>query len=87
MPAQPPSPAARRPDSAAVTRRQLRGLRTGVSLTALLGGLALFVFLTTQLGLPGLLAGIFGFIFALLGRFAMVSLLRDWLLRVSRGRR
>lgn len=59
-------------------QRQLRGMRTGITLTALLGGLALYIYLS-HLGMPGVLAGMLGFIFALLGRFTMVSLLRDWL--------
>ena len=88
MPAQQtPSGASQpQPDAARALQRQLRGLRTGITLTALLGGLALYIFLS-QLGLPGVLAAILGFIFALLGRIAMVSLLRDWLLHASRSRK
>lgn len=78
-------PAQRVPPNADL-RRQLRGLRTGITLTALLGGLALSIFLSS-LGWPGLLAGIVGLVFALLGRVAMVALVRDWLLHASRGRK
>ncbi|HLJ82312.1 MAG TPA: hypothetical protein VKT52_12545 [Ktedonobacterales bacterium] len=89
MPAQrAPSEASQpsQPGAARTLQRQLRGLRTGITLTALLGGLALYIFLS-QLGLPGVLAAILGFVFALLGRIAMVSLLRDWLLHASRSRK
>lgn len=86
MPARQPSASASQPNGSPSFQRQLRGMRVGITLTALLGGLALYLFLSS-LGLPGLVAGILGFIFALLGRFAMVALLRDWLLRAARSRK
>lgn len=61
-------------------RRQVRALRTGVTFTALLGGVACYIFLT-QFGVPSLLAGIIGLVFALLGRVAIASLAVDFVLR------
>lgn len=86
MPARQTPASASQPNGRASLQRQLRGMRVGITLTALLGGLALYLFLGS-LGLPGVVAGIIGFVFALLGRVAMVSLLRDWLLRASRSRK
>jgi hypothetical protein len=86
MPARRTPSRASQPAGTPALQRQLRGLRTGITLTALLGGLALYIFLG-HLGLPGLLAGILGLVFALLGRVAMVSLLRDWLLHTSRDQK
>lgn len=60
--------------------RQVRALRTGVTITALLGGLACYIFLT-QWGVAPILAGIIGLIFALLGRVAIASLVVDFVLR------
>lgn len=61
-------------------RRQVRALRTGVTFTALLGGVACYLFLT-QFGVPSLLAGIIGLVFAILGRIAIASLAVDFVLR------
>lgn len=61
-------------------RRQVRALRTGVTITALLGGLACYIFLT-QWGVAPILAGVIGLVFALLGRVAIASLLVDFVLR------
>ena len=86
MPASQTPAGASPPNGRSSLQRQLRGMRVGITLTALLGGLALYVFLSS-LGLPGIVAGILGFVFALLGRVAMVSLLRDWLLHAARSRK
>lgn len=60
-------------------RRQVRALRTGVTATALLGGLACYIFLM-QWGMSPLVAGIIGLVFALLGRVALASLAVDLVL-------
>ena len=82
MPARRPPSTSGTPRPSPTVQRQLRGIRTGITLTALLGGLALYLFLD-QRGMPGLLSGILGFLFALAGRFAMFALVRDWLLRTA----
>ena len=61
-------------------RRQVRALRTGVTATALLGGVACYIFLS-QWGVTPLIAGIIGLVFALLGRVALASLAVDFVLR------
>lgn len=74
-----PGPAAEATDHTRL-RRQVRALRTGVTATALLGGLACYIFLT-QWGVAPLIAGVIGLIFALLGRVALASLAVDVVLR------
>lgn len=76
-----PSPEAGHEATAHVRlRRQVRALRTGVTVTALLGGLACYIFLA-QWGVAPLIAGIIGLVFALLGRVALASLAVDFVLR------
>lgn len=85
MTARRPDPAGGQSGPSPALRKQLRGIRTGITLIALMGGLALYIFLS-QHGMSGLLAGALGFVFALLGRFAMAALIRDWLLHISARR-
>lgn len=62
---------------------RLRGLRLGATCFALLGGLAVYYFLT-QRHAAGVLAVGAGLVYAVLVRLAVLSLVRDWLLRAAR---
>ncbi|MGH2485880.1 MAG: hypothetical protein ACRDHE_07710 [Ktedonobacterales bacterium] len=61
---------------------RLRGLRLGATCFALLGGLALYFFLT-QKHAAGVVAVGVGLVYAVLVRLAVMSLARDWLLRAA----
>lgn len=61
---------------------RLRGLRLGATCFALLGGMALYFFLT-QRHVAGAVAVGVGLVYAVLVRVAVMSLARDWLLRAA----
>lgn len=61
---------------------RLRGLRLGATCFALLGGLAVYYFLT-QRHAAGVVAVGAGLMYAMLVRIAVLSLVRDWLLRAA----
>jgi hypothetical protein len=56
----------------------LRALRAGITSFAVLGGIACYVLLA-EFGVPQVIAGVVGLIFALLTRLAVTTLVRDWL--------
>lgn len=61
---------------------RLRGLRLGATCFALLGGLALYFFLTQGRAAGAVAVGV-GLVYAVLVRLAVMSLARDWLLRAA----
>ncbi len=61
---------------------RLRGLRLGATCFALLGGLAVYYFLTMRHANGALAVGA-GLVYAVLVRLAVLSLARDWLLRAA----
>lgn len=75
-------------DATAADRRQVRralaALNLGATSAAALGGLACYG-LVSHFGMPSLVAGAIGLVFALLGRLAMVALGHEWLLRSAAG--
>lgn len=64
-------------------RQSLVALHAGATSTAMIGGLASYLALA-HWGVPGLVAGVAGFLFALLGRAALISLGRDWLAQTAK---
>ena len=62
---------------------RMRSLRLGATCCAVLGGVACYMLLA-HLGVQGLVAGIVGLVFALLGRMALVSLAAEWLVAAAR---
>jgi hypothetical protein len=61
---------------------RLRGLRLGATCFALLGGLALYFFLTQRHAAGAVAVGV-GLVYAVLVRLAVMSLAKDWLLRAA----
>jgi hypothetical protein len=64
-------------------RARMQALRLGATCCAALGGVACYALLV-NLGLPGLVAGVAGLVFAVLGRMALVSLAAEWLVAAAR---
>ena len=61
---------------------RMRGLRLGATCFAMLGGLAVYYFLT-QRHTAGAVAVGAGLIYAILVRLAVISLMRDWLAQAA----
>lgn len=77
-----PSPDGLSPEMRQRVESRLRGLRLGATCFALLGGLAVYYFLTQRHAAGAIAVGA-GLVYAVLVRLAVLSLVRDWLLRAA----
>jgi hypothetical protein len=78
----PAAPSNLSPEMRRRVEARLRGLRLGATCFAMLGGLAVYYFLT-QWRAAAAFAVVAGLVYAVLVRFAVISLVRDWLLRAA----